>query len=106
MIAAGRLNSRVTVTQYVQSTDEIGGQSAITSNRSIWANVKPMKGSRAMQYAQIVDGQPYDVIIRYFDKDLLRTGDTVTYNGRVITIHTISEQDENYIQFMGVERNT
>lgn len=106
MIAAGRLRDLVTVREYSQTTNEIGGQSSTVETRSIWSCVKAMNGSRSLEYAQIVEGVPYEVYIRYFDQPDLKTGDQIVYNGLTLTVHSLIEQDESYAKFIAVQRNT
>jgi len=50
--------------------------------------------------------QPYDVIIRFFDRDGINTGDKITYNGLGLNIHSIYSQDQDYVHFIAVNRNT
>ena len=105
-IHSGKLDNRVTVTTYTQSTNEIGGQSAVASNTSIWADVSPMKGNRAMQYSQIVSGTPYDVVTRYFDGNGLSPGDTITFEGTILTIHSEIDRDRHFVRLAAVKRTT
>ena len=106
MIATGHLRNRVTITRYSQSRTETGGITSTESKAGLFANVKPMKGRRADEYKQIVNGQPYEITVRYYERDQISTGDTVAWNGLDLKIHSINTTDENYVSFIAVQRGT
>ena len=104
--SAGNLRHKVLIKSYVQTTDEVGGQTAIESTSSAWMSVKPMTGSRALQYEQIINGTPFEIICRYFDGVGISVGDVLVYNSENLKIHSQIAMDDDYVKFLAVRRKT
>lgn len=104
--SAGNLRHKVTIKSYAQTTDEVGGQTAVESTSSAWMSVKPMTGSRTLQYEQIVNGTPFEIICRYFDGTSINIGDVLVYNGQNLKIHSQIAMDDDYVKFLAVRRKT
>ena len=106
MIAAGRLRNLVEIKQYTETRTETGGVTSTETAVKIFADVKPMTGRRAEEYRQIVNGQPYEIRVRYFDANKIKTNDVVEWKGQRIAIHLKQFVDENFATFIGVYRGT
>ena len=65
-VAAGKLKQRIAVQE--QTVTEINGSripGQWTDVYETWASVKSMRGARKLEYQQVVDAQPFDILLRY-----------------------------------------
>lgn len=83
---------------YVQeSSDGMGGFTESTSDKytDVWANVRTIKGQRAMDFQQLHEGIWYDIECLYDGGKTINTGDTITFGSQVLTVHQAYNSDSD-----------
>ena len=67
---------------------------------TIWANVIPMTGNRALEFAQITNGKPYEIVINYPIGDFtIDETNILTFDSRILTVHSVVQIDESLKQY-------
>ena len=91
-----KMRKRVTVKRVTETSDGIGGATEVYSTTgTIWAEVKELKGHRALEYAQIIEGKPYEVMTRYRTDITIDSKCTLTYKSRTLYVHTCTTDEMN-----------
>lgn len=91
-MAAGRLRERVTIQTFTEASDGGGGVTRTWSNlATVWAEVKPVRGSESKDGGRLAGLQTYLVTIRH------RTGfDTsarLLWGSKYLNIRTMENRD-------------
>lgn len=88
----GSLRDELIIQTYTAGSSDGAGGLAVGSyadTSTVWAHIKPMEGSRALEFGEITDKQPYDIVVRdntiIDKKDRLKIKDS----GQLLTIHNV-----------------
>jgi SPP1 family predicted phage head-tail adaptor len=91
----GKLSKRVTLIEYITTSDGAGGTTAIpTDLLETWANITPVRGQRLFEYNKIIQGSWYDVTLRFREAIPVSKKLALGYQGRHLTIHSVLNKDE------------
>ena len=98
----GQMNQTLIIKSVNPTTDSGGGmtEGTPTTVATIWANIIPLTGSRALEFAQITNGKPYDITINYPIGDFtIDETNILTFDSRTLTIHSVVQIDESLKQY-------
>ena len=98
----GHLNNKLIVKSVNPTTDSGGGatEGTPTTVTTIWCNIKPMTGNRALEFAQITNGKPYEIVINYPIGDFtIDETNILTFDSRILTVHSVVQIDESLKQY-------
>lgn len=91
----GKLRNRVSVKELSTTPDGAGGTTTTwTEILETWANVKPMKGQRLLEYGQLVQGTPYDVTLRFREDISVSKNLRIDFKGKEMILHSVINKDE------------
>ena len=100
----GKMRKRLTVKRVTETTDGIGGATEVYAIQGeegatgkIWAAVNELTGVRALEYAQVIEGKPYEVTTRYRTDITIDSKCTLTYKSRTLYVHSVTTDDLNKI---------
>lgn len=104
---SGKRRDEVVLRDYTQTKDAIGGYSAtVDESLTVWADVRPMQGSRRVEYNQFIEGSPYDVKLDYYDAPNIDFNWTIEYNGEELQIHSVVKKDLDDIHVIAYGRKS
>lgn len=85
----GRLSKRVTICRYTETEDELGS-TAVTLRplRTVWAEIRPLRGSEQLEYYKIRNKETYKVTMRHTD---VTEKDVLAYKGKRFHIEYITD---------------
>lgn len=64
---------------------------------TLWADVNPVKGNRALEYQKLGIRYPYEIEHYYRGDVELLESDWIEYNGKRFTIHSlVNDEEENW----------
>lgn len=87
---------RVVIQRAAETSDGIGGATeAYSTIGTVWAEVKELTGHRALEYAQVIEGKPYEVKTRYRTDITIDSKCTLTYKSRTLYVHTCTTNEMN-----------
>lgn len=87
-INPGRLNKRVTVYSYAEVETELGGDKTVLMPRtSVWAELRPVRGTEFLEYYREANALQYKITIRYLEG--LTEKDVIVYQDRQFEINSI-----------------
>jgi SPP1 family predicted phage head-tail adaptor len=101
---AGSLRHRLKIfNPAVQVTDGIGGGTyTYTYVTTIWGKATRMTGTRALEFTQLIHGEPYDITIRYRDDITIDESTRFTFGNKNIFVHSIEPDDKKqYFHIIG-----
>lgn len=91
----GRYTRKLVLQTITETSDAVGGVTeAATTLATVWAAIKPMTGTRLLEYKQLINGVWYDIEIKYRTDISIVAGNTITYGGRTLTVHSILNERE------------
>lgn len=91
----GKLNCRVTIQRWTQSTDDAGGNEAVLSDSWVkWARVENRTGSIGLTNEQRSWSYDYKITMRYEVSRATNSNDTIIYKDKKLQINSISIEDE------------
>lgn len=93
----GAYRHKITFNEPNTSTDSSGYISAAsTDTYEMYADIRPLSGSRLLAYGQAIGSNPVEVELRYNDQLTgsgfagdLSAGDYFTWNGKTFVIHSV-----------------
>lgn len=79
-LKVGRLKKRVGIWGYTEAPNPLGGtKTVLTEKATVWAEMKPMRGTEFLEYYKDANALQYKITIRYrpgiSEKDVLVHGD-------------------------------
>lgn len=87
-INPGRLDKRVQILRYKDVTTELGDRTnQLVHYKTVWAEIRPLRGSEGTEYFRDVNTQGYKITIRATD---ITTKDVIEYKGRQFQIQYIT----------------
>ena len=93
-----KMRKRLTVKRVAETTDGIGGATeAYSTIGTVWGEVKELTGYRALEYAQVIEGKPYEVTTRYRTDITIDSKCTLTYKSRTLYVHSVTTDEMNKI---------
>ena len=91
----GQLNRRITIKSWTSSQDDAGGIiSTETKSYTIWAKVESRNGMLFTGEQQRQWSYDYKITFRYDKCRVVSSNDTIDYDGKRLSINSISFQDE------------
>ena len=97
----GKMNSRVTVNNYTNSTDAGGG---VTKTKVVlfilWAEVENRTGQVNYTEGQRAADYDYKIKVRYYTSNTVLDRYTLTYNGLELRINSVQKVDEGKLSFL------
>lgn len=85
----GRLSRRVTICRYAETEDELGSTVvALRPLRTVWAEIRPLRGSEQLEYYKIRNKETYKVTMRHTD---VTEKDVLAYKGKRFHIEYITD---------------
>lgn len=93
----GEYKHLITINAITESSDGMGGftESSAADISNIWANVKTIKGDRALEFNRLRSGIWYEIDTMANVNDTINTGGTITFGSKTLTIHQIFNIDES-----------
>lgn len=86
-INPGRLNKRVEIYRYTEVSTKLGAsRTELTKLTSVWAEVKPVRGTEFLEYYREANALQFKVTMRYRE---LSEKDVLVYDGRQFEINSI-----------------
>lgn len=98
----GQMRQKITVSSVNPTTDSGGGATEGTPTTVVtcWAKVMPLTGRRALEFAQITNGKPYEITVNYtFGDYTINELNIITYDSRTLTVHSVVLIDESLEQY-------
>lgn len=87
-INPGRLNKRVKILRYEDFVTELGQKkTGLVEAATVWAELRPMRGTEFLEYYRSANALQFKVTIRY--RSDLTEKDVLEYNGRQFEINSI-----------------
>jgi SPP1 family predicted phage head-tail adaptor len=87
-INVGRLNKRITIYRYKDIETGIGGfKTGLAKVTSVWAELRPMRGTEFLEYYREANALQYKITMRW-RKDLTEK-DVLVFDGRQFEINSI-----------------
>jgi len=103
---AGKLNKRIILRTYTQTTDASGFVSNGTAtDTTVWANVKPLNGKRAIEEGREFNVEGYQIKLRYNANIINNLGDyQIIYDSKTLKINSFMNvsEDKNYFEIIAV----
>lgn len=97
----GSLNRRITIKSWTSTKDAGGGASTVESGSySIWANVKDRSGTYITSQNQEQWNYDYKITFRYEISRPVTSNETIIYDGKTLTIHSISFENEGQRKYV------
>jgi len=94
----GKMRKRVTIKRVTETSDSIGGATeAYSTTGTCWAAVNELTGYRALEYAQVIEGKPYEVTTRYRADITIDSKCSLTYKTRTLYVHSVTTDDLNKV---------
>lgn len=93
---AGRLTKRISIYGYTEVVDALGGKKVVLGKKAtVWAEMRPQRGTEFLEYYRDANSLQYKVTIRYragiTEKDVLVRGD------RQFEINSIIDINEEHV---------
>lgn len=87
-INAGRLKKRIEIWKYTEAETELGAvRTELTKVRTVWAELRPTRGSEFLEYYREANKLQFKVTMRYIPG--LTEKDVLVYKGRQFEINSI-----------------
>jgi SPP1 family predicted phage head-tail adaptor len=87
-INPGRLNKRVTIYSYMETETALGASKTVLKKAaSVWAEVKPVRGSEFLEYYREANALQFKVTMRW--RPGLTEKDVLVFQGRQFEINSI-----------------
>jgi len=91
----GAYTRKLVLQTITETSDGVGGMTESASTlATVWASVKPMTGTRLLEFKQLINGVWYDIEIKYRTDISIVAGNTITFGGRTLTVHTVLNERE------------
>lgn len=90
----GKLNKRITFMGVTQENDEYGDHPTRSSIRTVWANVKAVRGGEYYEAQRIRPELTYKITCRWFNT--ITPDMTIDYEGREFQIVDVIDIDEEH----------
>lgn len=91
----GKLNRRITIKTSTNEQDEGGGLVAIeTDSYEMWAQVEERSGIATIGFEQQVWNYDYRITVRYEKTRIIKSNQTIEFDGKTLSINSVSFQDE------------
>lgn len=92
----GRLNKRVGIWRYQSIENPLGGDKVVLKKvKTIWAEMKPTRGTEFLEYYKDANALQYKVTIRY--RPDMTEKDVLEHNGRQFEINSIININEENV---------
>lgn len=86
----GKLNDRILIQTPVRTPDGAGGFTNIWQDvKAVYADVSMSKGSRLLQYSQLREGKPFEILVREPVDYEIKPGDRILYKERELAFHSL-----------------
>ena len=102
----GKLRNQIDIINYSVVSDGAGGSVATERvDRTLWAKVTPLSGSRGIDAMQLTLNQGYEIIIRYEDYASLNKKNRIQFENRELIIHSfqIINERRKYFKIIAME---
>ncbi len=87
-IDPGRLNKRVTIMRYADTTDDMGNTvNVLEPLRTVWAEIRPTRGKEGLEYYKDKNSEMYKVTVRMTD---VTEKDVLVFKGRQFLINYVT----------------
>lgn len=97
---SGAFKDRIDIINYTLTPDGAGGfDPTYTIDKTVWANVKPLGGSRGLEGSQVEIELAYEIWLHYNDYIMLSKKNLLGFKQRVFTIHSIVIVEERQTIF-------
>lgn len=99
----GRLNHRITIMRYQETIDDAGNTvNMLAPYKTVWAEIRPTRGTEQIEYYKVMDTQAYKVTIRCTD---VTVKDALLFKGRQFLINSIANplEDNYYLELLCTE---
>jgi len=96
----GKLRHKVIIKSVNGTDDGQGGETegTPTTVATIWGNVKPMQGKRALEYGQIIGHKPYTITMNYRNDITIDNTSLFVYASRTFETHSVITIEEDFKQ--------
>lgn len=94
------MNRRITIKQYTQAKDDMGGNTkTLATTFIVWASVEQQSGSRSMDELQVQYREVYKIIKRHEVSRPLSQDNEIVYEDKTLSIHRIKQDKEGRVDF-------
>jgi SPP1 family predicted phage head-tail adaptor len=84
----GRLNKRLEIWRYVETETDLGGtRTELKRILTVWAEIKPTRGTEFLEYYRDANALQFKVLMRYIEG--ITEKDVLVYQGRQFEINAI-----------------
>lgn len=92
----GRLSKRINIWRYHSEKNPLGGEKTVLGKvATVWAEMKPTRGTEFLEYYKDANALQYKVTIRY--RPGLTEKDVLEHNGRQFEINSIININEENV---------
>lgn len=96
ILDSGRLRKKVTVYGYQEEDSSLGGKKVrLVKKTTVWAELKPSRGTEFLEYYKDANALQYKITIRY--RQDIAEKDILVYNGRQFEINSIININEDNV---------
>jgi SPP1 family predicted phage head-tail adaptor len=90
----GKLNQRITFWANNAVSDNYGGEiDNWTEVQTTWANIKGLTGRRELEFQQVVNGKPYEIVVRWRNDISITETNKIVWEGRTLYLHSVIDED-------------
>ena len=91
----GSRNRYIEVKTAKETPDTIGGRTTVFSSaKKLWAKIRPLTGSRALEYGQLGTNKGYEIEVPYFSEIQITEKSIIIYSRRTLVIHSVIDAGE------------
>lgn len=104
----GALKDRVIIQELTAISDGAGGTSATWADvKTVYAKVKEVVGTRAFEYGQIREGQPYEIQVRTPSGYSISKANRLQYKGLSLAVQAVwdSQQRDGYTEIIAFRQD-
>ena len=97
---SGAFKDRIDIINYSLTADGSGGfDPTYRIDKTVWANVRPLGGSRGLEGSQVEIELAYEIWLHYNDYIMLSKKNLIGFKERVFTIHSLVIVEERQTIF-------
>ena len=103
----GSFNQKVSIYSITETTDSQGGVTETgVLEKTTWAKIEPMTGSRALEYGQLTHGKPYRILMRRRKDLTLNENYYLVYGSKTFRIHSVVniEEADSFLEIIAYEK--